>query len=104
MEARKTIVLCMLANEARQIDDPRYQFETEEKDHVVVKCIINNAEVLDVPGIEYRLHPNKTTENRLDSLEVLIKDNTKRFSDVFRQLPYGITSVRRKILRQCFNY
>lgn len=90
MEARKTIVLCMLANEARQIDDPRYQFETEEKDHVVVKCIINNAEVLDVPGIEYRLHPNKTTENRLDSLEVLIKDNTKRFSDVFRQLPYGI--------------
>lgn len=90
MEARKTIVLCMLANEARQIDDPRYQFETEEKDHVVVKCVINNAEVLDVPGIEYRLHPNKTTENRLDALEVLIKDNTKRFSDVFRQLPYGI--------------
>lgn len=80
----------MLAVEAKRIDDPRYQFDTEEKDGVVVKCIINNAEVVDVPGIEYRLHPNETEKNRLDSLEVLIKDNTKRFSEVFRQLPYGI--------------
>lgn len=91
MEAeRKSLLLCMLAVEAKRIDDPRYQFDTEEKDGVVVKCIINNAEVVDVPGIEYRLHPNETEKNRLDSLEVLIKDNTKRFSEVFRQLPYGI--------------
>ena len=91
MEAgRKVLVLCTLTAEAKRIDDPRYQFDTEEKDGVVVKCTINNAEVLDVPGVVYRLHPNETEKNRLDSLEVLIKDNTKRFSEVFRQLPYGI--------------
>lgn len=91
MEAgRKVLVLCTLTAEAKRIDDPRYQFDTEEKDGVVVKCTINNAEVLDVPSVVYRLHPNETEKNRLDSLEVLIKDNTKRFSEVFRQLPYGI--------------
>ena len=83
MEAgRKVLVLCTLTAEAKRIDDPRYQFDTEEKDGVVVKCTINNAEVLDVPGVVYRLHPNETEKNRLDSLEVLIKDNTKRFSAV----------------------
>lgn len=91
MEAgQKVLVLCTLSAEAKRIDDPRYQFDTEEKDGVVVKCTINNAEVLDVPGVVYRLHPNETEKNRLDSLEVLIKDNTKRFSEVFRQLPYGV--------------
>lgn len=91
MEAKqKALVLCALTVEAKRIDDPRYQFDTEEKDGVVVRCIINNAEVLDVPGVVYHLHPNETEKNRLDSLEVLIKDNTKRFSEVFRQLPYGI--------------
>ncbi len=33
----------------------------------------------------------------MDSLEVLIKDNTKRFSEVFRQLPYGI-------IKKCYRY
>ena len=52
MEAgRKVLVLCTLTAEAKRIDDPRYQFDTEEKDGVVVKCTINNAEVLDVPGV-----------------------------------------------------
>ena len=50
MEAKqKALVLCALTVEAKRIDDPRYQFDTEEKDGVVVRCIINNAEVLDVP-------------------------------------------------------
>lgn len=66
-------MLCTLTAEAKRIDDPRYQFDTEEKDGVVVKCTINNAEVLDVPGVVYRLHPNETEKNRLDSLEVLIR-------------------------------
>lgn len=91
MEARNAnLVLCALVKEAKRIDDPRYQFDMEEEDGVVVKCTINNAEVLDVPGVEYQLHPSETEENRLDSLEVIIKDNNKKFSEIFRQLPYGI--------------
>ena len=50
MEAKqKALVLCALTVEAKRIDDPRYQFDTEEKDGVVVRCIINNAEVLMSP-------------------------------------------------------
>lgn len=88
MEAKqKALVLCALTVEAKRIDDPRYQFDTEEKDGVVVRCIINNAEVLDVPGVVYHLHPNETEKNRLDSLEVLIKiipRDSVRYSDSCR--------------------
>ena len=38
-----------------KMNDPRYEFLTEEKNGEVVSCIVNNAEIKDVPGIDYEL-------------------------------------------------
>ena len=41
-----------------KMNDPRYEFLTEEKNGEVVSCIVNNAEIKDVPGIDYELSIN----------------------------------------------
>ena len=76
---RKGLVLCTLTAEAKRIDDPRYQFDTEEKDGVVVKCTINNAEVLDVPG-QYSNSGNVEIQPQLITFNALRMIGSSQYS------------------------
>ena len=73
-----------------KMNDPRYEFLTEEKNGEVVSCIVNNAEIKDVPGIDYELSINPDNPDKIDALQIIINDESKKLGDVFMQLPYGV--------------
>ena len=87
-----------------KMNDPRYEFLTEEKNGEVVSCIVNNAEIKDVPGIDYELSINPDNPDKIDALQIIINDESKKLGDVFMQLPYNAGAAFAEQLYRCVSH